>query len=119
MENENKEGPQVIAEFSACPHCGSKRRFVNSIADEQRQKGLFGDDVVGVFGTSGALLDPKKMSKMVIGTKIPAFDATLDICIDCGTVYAVRLIRSEAMLQVQMGKSKFQMPPGFGNPSMQ
>jgi len=41
----------------------------------------------------GIIVDPNKVPTMLVGAKAPMLLAVLDVCLDCGTVYAVRLER--------------------------
>jgi hypothetical protein len=55
--------------------------------------------------------------RMLVGSKVPVILALLDVCLDCGAVYAVRLERSEVPLtavvvQSPPGQPPF-MPPGM------
>jgi len=108
---------QIIAEFDKCPHCGSTRKFAEEVADEQREKGLMGKGLkVGIFQMAGPVADPSKISQMLVGTKVPIISALLDVCMDCGTLYAVRLERGEASLSAIMAQPRGQppfMPPGM------
>jgi hypothetical protein len=95
MSND-KQKPRIIAEFSKCPVCGSTKRFAESIAAEQREKGLMGDDLpAGVWEFAGPIFDPRVVTKMLVGSTVPGIQAVIDICLDCGAVYAIRLIRLE------------------------
>lgn len=108
---------QVIAEFDKCPGmkdgkpCGSTRRFAGEVAEEQREKGLMGKGLkVGIFQMSGPIADPRKVNQMLVGTKVPIISALLDICMECGTLYAVRLERGDAPLSAIMAQPRGQPP---------
>ena len=92
---------QIIAEFDKCPVCGSSKRFAEMVAEEQREKGLLGEGLkYGIYQVGGPILDPGKVGQMLVGAMVPAITALLDVCLDCGTVYAVRLERSEVSLRM-------------------
>jgi len=111
----NSDKQKVIAEFSKCPVCGSTRRFAESVAAEQKGKGLMGKDLpVGVWEFAGPLFDPRMATKMILGTKVPTVRAVIDVCLDCGAVYAVRLERGEASLTNVVARPKMGPPPGPG-----
>ena len=96
---------QIIAEFDKCPVCGGSRRFAESVAKEQREKGLIGEGLkYGIYEMGGPILDPSKVSQMLVGTMIPTVAALIDVCLDCGTIYAVRLERGEVPLRVVVAK---------------
>lgn len=65
----------------------------------------------------GAVLDPNKAVLMPIGGKVPAYHIATDICMDCGTIYAVELAEGEAVIRTQ-DVPKGKIPPGFGSPSL-
>jgi len=109
---------RIIAEFDKCPVCGSTRRFAVSVAEEQREKGLMGEGLkYGIYQMAGPILDPRKVNQMLVGTKVPTVSVLLDVCMDCGTIYAVRLERGEVPLRMVVaqpppGQPPF-MPPGM------
>lgn len=113
-----KKKPEIIAEFDKCPVCGSTRRFADSVAAEQKEKGLMGQDLpVGVWEFYGPLFDPRMASKMLVGATVPGIRVTIDACLDCGTIYAIRLTREEISLQAAKGPPG-QPPPSFIPPGM-
>ena len=107
---------QIIAEFDKCPGCGSTNRLAGSVADEQKAKGLLGEDwKLGIYQMGGVIVDPNKVNQMLVGTKVPVVSALVDVCMDCGMIFAVRLVRGEKSLQaVQMPP----LPPGSSLPPM-
>ncbi len=107
--NNDKQKPRIVAEFVKCPVCGSTKRFADSVAAEERAKGLMGDDVpAGVWEFAGPIFDPRRVDKMLVGSMVPGIRVVTDVCLDCGTMYAVRLIREEFPLQLM----KLERPPG-------
>ena len=99
-----REELQIVATFDICPNCGSARRFAWSVAREQIEKGVMGEDIpAGVHEFAGPLVDPRRMSTMLVGTMVPMIYALIDFCLDCGTPYAVRLMRGESPLQAVQG----------------
>ena len=110
---------QIIAEFEKCPNCGSTRRLAEEVAVEQREKGMMGKGLkYGLHQLGGPILDPRRVNKMLVGTKIPTVTALLDVCLDCGTIYAVRLERGEVPLGAVVAQPPpGQPPPGFVPPA--
>lgn len=109
----NSNNQQIVAEFDRCPACGSTRRLAGSVAEEQIEKGQMGTGwKYGLYRMGGPILDPKKVNQLLVGTRIPTVTALLDVCLDCGTVYAVRLERDETSLRAVMS----QPPPQQGQP---
>jgi hypothetical protein len=114
---DNKQ--QIIAEFDKCPACGSTRRFAESVAAEQKEKGLMGQDLpVGVWEFAGPLFDPRMINKMLVGSKVPTIRVTIDACLDCGTIYAVRVERGEVPLRAVVAQPPKGQQPGFMPPGI-
>jgi hypothetical protein len=87
------------------------------VADEQIEKGVMGKGLkYGIFQMGGPILDPRKVTQMLVGTKIPTASALLDVCMDCGTIYAVRLERGEVSLGAVVSQPPPGQPPGFMPP---
>lgn len=109
---DNKQ--QIIAEFDKCPNCGSTRRFAESVAAEQREKGMLGEGLkFGIYQMSGPILDLRKKNKMLVETKIPNISSLVDVCLDCGNIYAVRLERGEVTLGEVLAQIAGIIPPGM------
>ncbi len=86
-----------FTEFKRCPNCGSENRFGESLAKELKDKGWAGDDFtycLGIYTTP--VVDKRFDSKIPIGSSVPVMIVHTDTCTDCGTIYAVRIGRSEA-----------------------
>ena len=87
--------------FSQCPNCGSDQRFCEQLAKEMKERGLarlewrYSYDV-----REGVVIDPTKQAQIPIGSVIPGFHIALDICMDCGALYAIELIRLDAKVSV-------------------
>lgn len=112
---------QIIAEFDKCPNCGSTSRLAGSVAEEQTEKGLMDKGLkYGIYEVGGPVLDPRKVNQMLVGTKVPTVTALLDVCLGCGTIYAVRLQRGEVSLKAMVAQPPPGpgQPPGFGPPQM-
>lgn len=109
---------RIIAEFDSCPHCGSTRRLAGEVAQEQVEKGQMDKGLkYGLHQLGGPILDPRKVNQMLVGTKVPTVSALLDVCLDCGTIYAVRLEKGEVPLKAVVAKPPpGQPPPGFMPP---
>lgn len=83
--------------FTKCPCCGSEDRFLELLGQEMKDRGLtrpewnFHYDV-----RNGAVLDQNKEDCIPIGSEIPAYSLVTDICMNCGCVYAIDIIRLDA-----------------------
>lgn len=111
---------QIVAEFDKCPNCGSTRRFAGEVAEEQKEKGAVGEGLkFGLQQVGGPIMDPRKISQTLVGAKVPVVTALLDVCMDCGTIYAVRLERGEVPLRAVVAQPpKGQPPPGMVPPGL-
>ena len=90
MENTEKK-------FEACPVCGSKERFFETLAKQLKELGYAREDWGFYFNSiSGVVLDKAKEASIPMGAEVPGFEVYTDICLDCGTIYAVRLVSGEA-----------------------
>ena len=100
------------ATFTRCPNCGSTDRFFEQMAQELKDRGLarpewnFHYDV-----RNGVVADQQKMqlNQVPIGSELPGYVIQTDVCMQCGTVYAVELLRLQA---------KVSLPPTAPMPPM-
>lgn len=85
---------KLVAQFDQCPNCSSTKRFAESVCNELRERGLTSPDFRYYYqATSGVVLDKSKEKSIPIGSELPVIIIYTDICMDCGTIYAVRLQR--------------------------
>ena len=95
--------------FEVCPVCGSGKRFAETLAQMAKDRGLARDNWRFFFDRKqGVVLDNNKSVLIPIGAKAPTFDLTLDVCVDCGTVYAISLDTGET--EIHMEKEHPRMP---------
>lgn len=112
---------QIIAEFDKCPNpnCGSTKKLAGDVAAEELKKGHMEEGLkYGLFELGGPILDPRKVNRMLVGTKVPTVSALVDCCTECGMIYAVRIQRGEVPLKVLVGGPPGQSPPGIRPPGM-
>ena len=84
-------------DFKQCPNCGSDQRFMEQLGQELKDRKLAGEETNIYFSqASGTLMDGRKAAFMPIGIMLPGFQVATDICMDCGTIYAVRMVRLES-----------------------
>lgn len=106
---------EVIATFDECYHCGSKRRMMETLGNELKEKGLLRKDLnVGLVEIGGPILDPNRSSKLVVGGTVPGMYALQDICLGCGRPYIVRIEKKQVRLDMIPPKA----PMGFGGKAM-
>jgi len=117
LRRQDMSNNEVVAEFAHCPNpnCGSTRRFAEEVAKEQREKGAMGEGLkYGLYQIGGPILDPRKVNQMLVETMVPETFALLDVCMDCGCVYAIRLERQERPLgDIIQPLPGAKPPPGF------
>jgi len=122
-ETQEKTGSQAPKDFNACPVCGSTNRFLERILKEEQEAGRAGKEIkVALQIITAAVMDPRL--PQLIGTQIPAGQAIIDSCDDCGAVYTVHTQRVKVPLsalnqpggakQSPMGQIPFG-PPGRGS----
>ena len=88
-------------EFTLCPNCGSDQRFCEQLGQELKDRGLARPDWTFNYDVrSGVVVDGKTtQTKIFTGATLPGFAIAVDICMDCGTIYAVRLNRLEGEMK--------------------
>jgi len=83
--------------FNSCPACGSTERFLESLANELKERGIARKEWNITFDhREGAVVDPAKEAAIPIGSEVPIYVIDTDICLNCGCVYAIRLGRGMA-----------------------
>lgn len=88
-------------EFTKCPCCGSEERFLEQLGDELKARGLAREDWnFHLDVRTGVVADPTKEAAIPIGSEVPGYGLKTDICMDCGCVYAIDILRSDAKKSV-------------------
>lgn len=100
--------------FDQCPNCGSTQQFFQQLGQELKDRGLARSEWNMHYDSrQGVAVDQLKQNLMLVGTSLPGFIIVTDICMDCGTVYAVELRRIDAQTKaVPRGT----VPPQLPNP---
>ncbi len=76
--------------FDQCPNCGCSIRVYESAANQMILEGKEPADYRYVMQQfQSVIASPKHLESAPIGSKLPAITTQLDICQDCGTVYAI------------------------------
>lgn len=97
-------------EFTKCPQCGSEDRFFEQLGDELRERGLAREDWEFHLQTeSGVVVDKSREAAIPIGSELPGFGFRTDICMDCGSMYAIDLTRMDVKKSLPSVQS---VPPG-------
>jgi len=113
---------EVLAEFDKCPVCGSENRLMKKLLDDEILAGRRDKDEQGqacLQMLTASVMDPLKPP--IIGALIPAGTAVIDVCLQCGTIYAPIVVKSYVRNQPppmpgMQGGIPPERIPGFGNP---
>ena len=111
----SKEAPKVI-EFSKCPICKSENRYCESLGNQEKARGHMRKELTFAFQViKGICLDQDMEAKLPMGTTLPSYHVTTDICSDCGTLYVIRIIEDQVRKQPNIvlpgQQGGFKMPP--------
>ena len=83
-------------EFPTCPNCGSDQRFCEQLGMEAKEKGQARKEWTFYYETrKGLVMDTVNQPNLLVGTTLPGFLIHMDICMDCGTFYAIFIARIE------------------------
>lgn len=106
----------INKQFTQCPNCGSESRFCETLANELKRAGFARKEwKYGFDFRQGVVVDQAKEKAIPIGSEVPGFQITTDICIDCGIVYAVDI--KSYPVKKQLPPPKIQLPgQGFNDP---
>ncbi len=95
--------------FLDCPNCGSTSRFLQTLGDKVRERGITRPEWSMFFDVrEGVVSDQTRDAMIPIGSEMPTFLIYTDICLDCGTIYAVHIEEGTA----KKGVRPQQIPPG-------
>ena len=79
-------------QFAQCPNCGSEQRFCETLTNELKEKGYARENWRFSYDSkNGVVIDEAREAGIPIGASVPSYNIVTDICVDCGTVYAVAL----------------------------
>lgn len=91
-----------VTTFDKCPVCGSTERLAGNALKYMKEKGWAGPDAdFYIQRIVGSPIDQKLMSKIPIGSKLPTIWAGLDVCLNCGCVYATRIMESWGVASIR------------------
>lgn len=95
----------IIFTYDKCPNCGSLARVTDAPAALARAKGRLSPGFtpcIQVLKT--VIVDNTLVGKIPLGSTVPAIASYMDICLNCGTYYAIRVEIGEARLGAMMPK---------------
>lgn len=102
--------------WSKCPACGSERRVIDGIRQDLIAENKWNPATqAALIRQIAILMDPTRPS---ISPILPAVDVKIDICSDCGNIYAVEAILTEVKQNLRAGPAGGQFPPGMNNPRL-
>ena len=82
--------------FDSCPNCDSTLRFCEELGKELKDRGLARAEWNMRYDSrQGIVADQNRTILIPIGSHLPGFSIVTDVCMDCGTMYAVELRRLE------------------------
>ncbi len=83
-------------QFTKCPCCGCEDRFLEQLGDELKDRGLARQDWdFHMDVRQGVVLDQTKADAIPIGSEVPGYGLKTDICMGCGCIYAIDIVRSD------------------------
>ena len=83
--------------FTKCPCCGSEDRFLELLGQEMKDRGLAREEWnFHLDVKQGIVTDKTKEAAIPIGSEVPIYGFTTDICMNCGCIYAIDISRSNA-----------------------
>lgn len=75
-----------------CPHCESDNRLAGSLAEKVKKRGLMREELYfAAWKFEGKVGDPTKDAIIPYGSSLPYFRIYMDVCLDCGCMYACRV----------------------------
>ena len=88
--------------FDSCPVCQSTNRFFETLADDLKSRGLVRPNWSHCYDIKeGVIADEATIKSMPIGSELDSYGIKIDICMDCGCVYAIDLRTRKAKVEVR------------------
>ncbi len=103
MGNEKQDPLVLPKKFDVCPNCGSSRRFCEeALADDLTEAD---GPQTSVILSGELILQPKRALVPI------RLMAVMDVCVDCGTVYAVEIMKFVGQPHLLEGNGHPERPP--------
>lgn len=100
-----KEDKNQVIKFDKCPNCGSTDRLVGRLVRAAKDKGQAREEWEPCMQIiQGVVVDPMRQSQILIGQNVPAYTVFTDVCMKCGTFYAILVQTGTAKATPQIGK---------------
>lgn len=83
--------------YTKCPACGSKKRHYEEACEKAIKMGVADKGyLVPFLYDNRPIKDPGKEASIKVGDEVPTITAAVEICKDCGCVYAPMVITGKA-----------------------
>ena len=100
--------------FDTCPSCGSQARIAETETNEEIEKGNLPEKArTAVMVAQVRIFDPSDKTILLVRREIPIIFAFIDICVDCGTLYAVEVQKGTGIVEPQITKGPQSPDQGF------
>lgn len=87
----------TVYRYVKCPACGSKKRHFEEMSEKAIKMDLAGKGYLeALIHQTRVVADPVKLAGQPLGAEAPSITFALDICKDCGMVYAPMVITGKA-----------------------
>jgi len=89
--------------FTKCPCCGGEDRFMEKLGEELKAKGMAREEWnFHLDIKQGVVIDSAMANSIPIGSEVPGYGFMTDICMDCGCIYAIDLLRNDAKSRIDL-----------------
>ena len=96
-----------------CPVCGSKKKHYEEASKRAIKMGLAKSDYLTcLLFNNQIMVDPAMETSVKEGDTIPTMLSAIDICYDCGCVYAPMVIAGKGKKAFASSPTKIILPPG-------
>ena len=101
MKKETDGKGNTFYKYVKCPACGSKKRHYEEGSKKAIEMGVAKPGTLMPYQYDNQIMgDPALVASAPIGTEIPSITTALEVCKDCGCVYAPMVITSKVKKQL-------------------
>lgn len=112
-ENNVSQIEKFPKKFDSCPNCGSKRRLTEFIIEQQVKDGKTVHAMARFQPLSAMIMVDPKFQLILTSSKVKSPASDIDVCIDCGTIYATAINIVDVQMNAAPKGPGGQVPPGF------
>lgn len=95
-----KTEPKVL-KFDHCPACGLDNRLVGTLQKKEKAAGHMRPNVEFYVNTiPGVIADKALEGSRLVGSTAPGYSISLDVCTNCGCMYAVKIDIGEVKMSI-------------------